>query len=129
MPDKYYTLKADQPTPSVDARLSFLVKGSASEPYQVVFSKKGSNLTAHCTCPAGLVGQYCRHRLDILKGDVAKLKIVSDNVGQVALVAQWVPGSDVEKALDEVDQAQRAADAATEELKKRKKKLARALMD
>lgn len=37
----------------------FLVQGSAPEPYVVEFFRRGSNLTAECTCPAGLLGQHC----------------------------------------------------------------------
>jgi uncharacterized Zn finger protein len=46
----------------------FIVQGSADEPYKVTFRRKGNNLSAYCTCPAGENGQYCKHRFRILAG-------------------------------------------------------------
>jgi uncharacterized Zn finger protein len=45
--------------------ICFLVQGSAEEPYKVTFRKKGNNLSAYCTCPAGENGQYCKHRIEV----------------------------------------------------------------
>jgi VWFA-related protein len=47
----------------------FLVQGSSLEPYEVVFKKRAdANLSAYCTCMAGLNGSHCKHRINILKG-------------------------------------------------------------
>jgi len=109
------------------ASVTFQVQGSASEPYEVVFSREGSNLTATCTCPAGVVGQYCKHRFNILYGAVDG--IVSNNENEVATVVGWLPGTDVEAAMNvvaaaevEVERAKKAAAAA-------KKALARVMRD
>lgn len=109
------------------ASITFQVQGSASVPYEVVFSREGSNLTATCTCPAGLVGQYCKHRFNILYGAVDD--IVSNNENEVATVVGWLPGTDVEAAMKvvaaaeaEVERAKKAATAA-------KKSLARVMRD
>ncbi len=115
----------------MDEKIEFLVQGSAEEPYAVTFNKNGNNLTAHCTCPAGQVGQYCKHRFGILKG-ISK-GIVSGNESQVITVADWLPGTDVEIALNEVEEAEKVYEMEVKKLKKvltgYKKKLARALMD
>ena len=133
MSDKQFILKAGPPAHLIDGQISFLVQGSANEPYQVVFAKRGLNITAHCTCPAGQVGQYCKHRLDILKGDPSKLKIVSGNEPQVAIIQAWLLGTDVEAALNEVRHAEAEYEREVKKLKKilsgYKKKLARSLMD
>ncbi len=111
--------------------LLFLVQGSAEEPYKTTFKKSESNLTAHCTCPAGQVGQYCKHRFGILKGEVKG--IVSGNETDVPTVQSWLPGTDVETALREVEEAEIVYDREVKKLKKVLKgykiKLARALMD
>ncbi|MEI6972391.1 MAG: SWIM zinc finger family protein [bacterium] len=106
--------------------IQFKVQGSASEPYATVFKRDGENLTAHCTCPAGEVGQYCKHRLRILSGETEG--IVSGNERDVITVQSWLKGTDVETALNDVAQAERRFDEAKRELDKSKKKLARALM-
>lgn len=48
--------------------ITFLVQGSAIEPYKVTFRKNAENLTALCDCPAGIYGQYFKHRFNILAG-------------------------------------------------------------
>jgi hypothetical protein len=46
--------------------IEFLVQGSASEPYETVFDKKDDNVTGTRSCPAGVIGQCCKHRVRIL---------------------------------------------------------------
>ena len=43
--------------------IRFLIQGSQVEPYEVIFSKVGDNLTASCNCPAGEKGYHCKHRI------------------------------------------------------------------
>lgn len=108
-------------------KVVFLVQGSAPIPYEVVFAKEGKNLTASCSCPAGQNGQYCKHRFAILDGRIEG--IVSANVDRVKAVASWLSGTDVERALSEVKEAELRAAEANEELSRLKKKLARAMRD
>ncbi len=107
--------------------IKFLVQGSASEPYVVVFRKSTSNLTGLCSCPAGENGMYCKHRFRILAGSIEG--IVSENVNDVEIVKSWVRGSDVEKALDELHQAETELEKMKKKVSALKKKLARTLMD
>ncbi len=100
--------------------ITFKVQGSAPQPYVVHFSKTGNNLTAHCTCPAGARGLYCKHRMRILEGTVEG--IVSGNESAVPTIVSWLPGSDVETALNELLSAHDKLEAA-------KQKLATALMN
>lgn len=94
----------------------------ADAPYQVTFTKQGNNLNAFCTCPAGMHGQYCKHRFAIMSGDSAG--IVSDNGDEVERVRDWIAGSDVEDALCELAEAEHEFDAAKERLAVAKRKLA-----
>lgn len=48
-------------------QIKFLVIGSSENPYEVNFIRRGNNLSAHCTCPAGENGQYCKHRFRNLR--------------------------------------------------------------
>lgn len=108
-------------------RLYFLVQGSAEEPYKVTFQKDVNNLSVYCTCPAGDNGQYCKHRFNILGGITDG--IVSDNEADVTVVASWLPGSDVEAALNDVMDAEEKCEAAKRELAAAKKRLASAFRD
>ncbi|WP_446469410.1 SWIM zinc finger family protein [Xenorhabdus stockiae] len=86
-------------------KIHFLVKGSAEEPYKVTFVKDSNNLSAFCTCPAGENGMYCKHRVNILKGDPKN--IVSDNDHQVIIInKKWYPNSAIESALKNVEKAE-----------------------
>lgn len=107
--------------------ICFLVQGSAEEPYKVTFKKNGSNLSAYCTCPAGDNGQFCKHRFRILDG--CDDGIVSDNKEEVIIVKSWLRGTDVEAALNEVAEKERAIEKIKQDLSAAKKKLARIMND
>jgi len=105
----------------------FLIQGSAEEPYRVTFRKTGNNLSAYCTCPAGENGQHCKHRVNILCGITSR--IVSDNEARVQVVTSWLPGTDVEMALNAVLDAEKQYERAKLDLSSAKKRLARAFRD
>lgn len=106
----------------------FKVQGSATEPYNVVFVRRGpGNLSAHCTCPAGEKGQYCKHRFNILAG--LSEGIVSNNLDAVGVVASWLPGSDVEAALQKVHALEAEEERIKKALSAAKKELAKSMRD
>jgi uncharacterized Zn finger protein len=107
--------------------IRFAVQGSAEEPYRVTFRKKGNNLSAYCTCPAGDNGQYCKHRINILCG--SSQGIVSGNEANVRDVMSWLPDTDLEAALLAVLDAEKQCEKAKKELSAAKKRLARAFRD
>jgi len=84
--------------------IRFEIKGSAADPYEVLFIKDGTSLTAICSCPAGQFSNVCKHRLAILAGDGAA--ITSGNGADVQTVVAWLPGTDVEAALMELHAAE-----------------------
>ena len=73
------------------SELTFRVKGSSAEPYEITFIKDGDSLTALCSCPAGQYGNFCKHRIAILDGNGKA--VVRDNVDQVAVVRDWLAGT------------------------------------
>ena len=101
--------------------MTFQVQGSAAEPYELTFIKDGDSLTALCTCPAGEFGNICKHRMNILDGKTAAIS--SANANEVATVCEWLIGTDVESALNEL----RAAEQSGGDLVAAKRKLARAM--
>ncbi len=105
--------------------LTFLVKGSSKDPYEVIFIKDGDSLTAICNCPAGTYGNFCKHRISILDGKPKA--ITSDNADQAATVVTWLAGTDVEEALAEMRAAEKLDDPEKKELNAAKRKLARAM--
>ena len=105
--------------------ITFQVRGSAREPYELIFIKDGDSLTAICSCPAGEHGNFCKHRLGILDGKASG--IVSDNADKVPMVVAWLEGTDVETALAELREIEKDADTPKSKLAAAKKKLARAM--
>jgi hypothetical protein len=106
----------------------FLVQGSAPEPYMVSFQRRSpKNISAYCTCPAGENGMACKHRIRIFRGSIEG--IVSKNTADVAIVAGWIAGSDVETALQAVDELQKEFDRISKALSTAKKALAKCFMD
>lgn len=105
--------------------LSFLVKGSSADPYEITFIKDGDSLTALCTCPAGQYGNFCKHRIAILEGDGKA--IVGENADQLTTVSDWLPGTDVAAALANFREIESRANVPKNEVVAAKRKLARAM--
>lgn len=107
-------------------QITFEVQGSAPSPYRVTFENRGAgNLAAFCTCPAGQNGQYCKHRFSIMGGDAAG--IVSGNEPEVQMIVGWLKGSDVERKLGELSEAERQLDAAKRAVSRAKQAVAQSL--
>jgi len=107
--------------------IKFLVQGSSDEPYEVRFYKNGNNLSAYCSCTAGINGTYCKHRINILNTDTKA--IVSDNVKDVEVIQAWLPGTDVDAALIEIKAAELELAEAKRKVTATKKALALAMRD
>ena len=103
----------------------FSVQGSSAEPYEVAFQRDESTLTAICTCQAGVMGQYCKHRIAILSGE--STGIVSGNASDVALVVAWLPGTPLADALSSLAEAETEFDKAKKRVSSEKKHLARVM--
>jgi hypothetical protein len=101
----------------------FLVQGSAPEPYVVIFQKEHNKIIAHCTCPAGEMGQYCKHRFAILNG--FSEGIISSNAADVKIISTWLPGSNIERALNELEKAEEEVAKAKKKVSAAKKMIAR----
>jgi hypothetical protein len=104
----------------------FKVQGSASEPYTTSFYQTESKIVAQCSCPAGKMGQLCKHRLCILQGDTKG--IVSSNSSDIQDVLSWIRGTDVEDALRQFQEAEKNFAEAKKQLGVIKRRLAHALL-
>ena len=106
-------------------QLTIQVKGSSPDPYELTFIKDGASLTALCTCPAGNFGGSCKHRVAILDNDSGA--VVDGDAEKVAIVVEWLVGTDVEAALREMREASTAPNVTKESLAAARKKLAKAM--
>lgn len=109
-----------------EQRLEFLVKGSAPDPYRVTFVRPGlGELFAYCTCPAGEMGQYCKHRFGILRGSTSN--VVSRNFDQVATIKSWLAGSELEAEIERMHDCEEVLAELRKEMSDRKKRVARVM--
>jgi uncharacterized Zn finger protein len=106
--------------------INFSVQGSAETPYEVSFIFDELKLNAFCTCPAGNSGTACKHRLSILAG--MKAGIVSTNIDKISNVVTWLRGSEIEKAIAPLAEAEANFDAAKKQVSNVKKKLSASMV-
>lgn len=85
-------------------KIIFLVQGSSPDPYEVSFHKKNDQILAFCTCNAGSLGKYCKHRSDILFGST--VSIVSENSNLIKNVQEWFKGSILESVYVQLKDAE-----------------------
>jgi uncharacterized Zn finger protein len=104
------------------SKLEFFVQGSAVEPYKVSFEKIGNNLNAYCTCAAGMNGQYCKHRFQLVSGNPEGL--ITKDEAMLRLLVDWMAGTDIEKALSKLALAEDEFERAKRTLANAKKDLA-----
>jgi uncharacterized Zn finger protein len=106
----------------------FLVQGSAADPYRITVRRRdGGKISAYCTCPAGENGMFCKHRVRILRG--LSEGVVSQNQADVKIVAGWLAGTDVERALRTVDELEQEAEKIKKAISSAKKVLSRSLLE
>jgi uncharacterized Zn finger protein len=87
---------------------TFIVQGSSSEPYKIVI--RFNPLAISCTCPAGVAGIPCKHRLHILNGYSNNLLSAPKNYREVLSAVNEVAGnSNVFELLDEYEATKKSA--------------------
>lgn len=79
--------------------LVFYVQGSAKEPYRVAFWKEENSKDVHsgCGCPAGRKMMYCKHRFQLIEGDLTNLDTEKSENYQENLTElyNWLQDSDI----------------------------------
>lgn len=105
--------------------IKFLVQGSEPVPYEVVFDRKGDRLCATCSCKAGMMGMFCKHRLRILAGDAEGM--VSGNTEDLKTLQGWITGSEVERAVHDAVEGEEEVERAKRKVAAAKKTLAKAM--
>ena len=69
--------------------------------FTVTFYIGAGYLNADCDCPAGKYGNFCQHRLKLLRGDGSE--IVGDKFNELEMVTKNLPGTRLETALIEFE--------------------------
>lgn len=106
--------------------IEFKVQGSNPDPYKVRFFLDGNSLITTCTCQAGEMGTYCKHRLRILLNNPDD--IVSGNIDDVKLVVEHLKQSTLNAPIQNFLDADAAFANAKTDLSIKTKKLSAALL-
>ncbi|MBF0190795.1 MAG: hypothetical protein HQL99_06540 [Magnetococcales bacterium] len=106
--------------------LLFEVQGPQNRPLEVMIRKNGKNLTATCTCSAG-VEDICQHRINILSG--SDQEIIGNKAEDVKKVVSWVAGTDVSKAMHDLVESLKRLENAKEDFSSARRRLVKALKD
>ena len=93
------------------------VYGSEGDIYEVAFTILSGKALASCTCKAGSNGQFCKHRLALLAGDMDRL-VDKSKASDVKDVLGWPEFStildqvsrlhEIEAQIDELEKAKSA---------------------
>ena len=79
---------------------------SRPEPYLVVFVWNNETLTVSCDCPAGEVGQLCKHKLALLQNDASML-YDAEQRDDLDRAFQWVQSTSFSSLLNELEETER----------------------
>jgi len=107
---------------------SFFVQGSSSEPYEILVKYSDKKFNIFCNCPAGELGQNCKHKLQIIKGELSKpSQIISGDLDKLSLIFDIVKNYPISDALLELEALEAEADKIKKLISAHKKKVARLL--
>jgi hypothetical protein len=94
--------------------------------YSVEFNLDGNRLEVFCDCRAGVLGQHCRHKEGLIRGDRALLLDSSDGA-VLDEVVNWVRRSPVGTASTQLRDAEEKLKAAQVAVRAAKKSLENAM--
>ena len=105
--------------------LLFRVQGSEPEPYSVEITVNGAALVVRCSCVAGQLRKWCKHKMSLVTGDTRSL--VSGNPEDVAVLLRLIPQTSAAALIKEVIEAEQQAEDAKQRIKLGKAALAKAV--
>ena len=59
--------------------ITLLARSETSDPFKVTFTKDEDKLTITCTCPEGVHGEFCQHKLRLASNDIMMLQHPGQN--------------------------------------------------
>ena len=93
--------------------------------YAVKFSFGAGKLHVYCSCPAGVLGKWCKHKMQLISGDVSGA-INTSKVDDFVEVQNWVRSSEFPRLLDALKLAEEEMQSAKAKINNVKKALEKA---
>ena len=110
--------------------LRFSIVGEDDNTYEVTIERHEvdlGNLTALCSCDKAQEGDLCHHRFAVLEGETSGL--VAENLDDVLTLRQWIKGSDIEVAMQNLSKAKTELKIAHEKVEQCRRNLVRRMLD
>ncbi|GJL91819.1 SWIM zinc finger family protein [Hyphococcus sp.] len=110
--------------------LQFSIMGEDDETYIVSIERDAvdlGNLTALCSCDSAQLGDLCHHRFAVLEGET--MNLVSESVDDVVTLRQWIKGSDIEVAMQNLSKAKTEMKLAHEKVEQCRRMLVKRMLD
>ena len=104
-----------------------VISDSSGQPYELEAERTDNGLRFTCDCPAGNMGNMCKHRQALIDGDFPK--IPEPNPQDVATFTNWVQASRIGALLDSIAMIENEAKAAKKRIAAIKHELGRRLHD
>ena len=102
-------------------KITIQAKSSSGEySYTVDFIKENELLTVFCSCPAGIFGKSCKHKLQLLLGNASMLDSDSEE-GKLEELKKWVDASSFSQMGSKLEQIESEIALLKKEVKKEKK--------
>ena len=90
---------------------------SRPEPYLVVFLWNNKTISVSCDCPAGELGQLCKHKLALLQNDASMLYDADQN-DDLNKAFKWVQSTSFSSLLNELEETERQTEQTIAKAKK-----------
>jgi len=91
-------------------KITLKAKSSSGDPYDVDFLIQNQKLYVQCNCKAGIYGQLCKHKTELIAGDDSRLFDESEKakLSEVQLIISKIPeiGKHAEKIIESENKIQ-----------------------
>ena len=105
-------------------KISIKAKSSSDEPYTVDFFIGDNKIAVYCNCPAGIFGQLCKHKTELISGDQSRLFDGSETVKLKELEAVLSMAPELRKTVERIAESEKIIRREQAKLKKIKKEFA-----
>lgn len=110
-------------------KIRLVVQEGDSEPFEVVFQREGTNMSASCSCQQGDQSGLCSHRLTLLHGQLGDMMLLEGDEQDVERIPTLLPGTDIEQALKALEEAEELMKEAHEDYREAKEQMIDAMRD
>ncbi len=110
-------------------KLTIRAKSSSGEPYNVDFIEEHGRLSVFCNCKAGMYGQLCKHKTELIGGDESRLFDASEKDRMVQVRAMLSTAPEVQSLAGNIGDSEKLIRREQAKVKSLKKKFAMLLQE